>query len=57
VAGPIRDVWEDVADEATTGAEGGADRRIPRQGADQQVPAREVVPPSAADMPPRAQFP
>jgi hypothetical protein len=57
VAGPIRDVWEDVADEATTGAEGGADRRIPSQGADQQVPAREVVPPSAADMPPRAQFP
>src|SRR5947209_1289681 len=57
VVGPIRDVWEDVADEATTGAEGGADRRIPRQGADQHVPAREVVPPSAADMPPRAQFP
>ena len=46
VAGPIRDVWEDVADEATTGAEGGADRRIPRQGADQDVPAREVVPPT-----------
>jgi hypothetical protein len=56
VAGPIRDVWEDVADEATTGAEGGADRRIPRQGADQDVAARDVVPPSA-DMPPRGQFP
>jgi hypothetical protein len=46
VAGPIRDVWEDVAEEAATGAEGGADRRIPRQGADQQVPARDLAPPA-----------
>jgi hypothetical protein len=45
VAGPMRDVWEDVADEASSGAEGGQDRRIPRQGADQAGPAREVVPP------------
>ena len=36
--------WEDVADEATTGAEGGADRRIPRQGTDQLIPARDVRP-------------
>jgi hypothetical protein len=43
-AGPIRDVWEDVAAEATT-PEGGADRRVPRQGADQAGPASEVVPP------------
>jgi hypothetical protein len=46
VKGPVRDVWEDVADEATTGAEGGQDRRIPRQGTDQVGPARDVVPPS-----------
>ena len=46
VKGPIRDVWEDVADEATTGAEGGQDRRIPRQGNDQWVAARDVLPPS-----------
>jgi hypothetical protein len=46
VAGAVRDVWEDVAEEATTGAEGGADRRIPRQGTDQSVAARDVVPPS-----------
>lgn len=29
VAGPIFDVWEDVAEDAATSAEGGADRRIP----------------------------
>jgi hypothetical protein len=44
-AGPIRDVWEDVAAEASTGAEGGQDRRIPRQGTDQSVAARDVAPP------------
>ena len=44
VAGPIRDVWEDVAAESTI-PEGGADRRIPRQGADQSGPASDVVPP------------
>jgi len=44
-AGPIRDVWEDVAEEATTGAEGGQDRRIARPGADQTGPAEAVVPP------------
>jgi hypothetical protein len=44
VAGPIRDVWEDVAAESST-PEGGADRRVPRQGADQSGPASEVVPP------------
>jgi hypothetical protein len=43
--GPIRDVWDDVAADASTGAEGGQDRRIPRQGTDQSVPARDVVPP------------
>jgi hypothetical protein len=43
---PIEDVWTDVADEATTGAEGGQDRRIPRQGSDQQVAARTLLPPS-----------
>jgi hypothetical protein len=42
VAGPIRDVWEDVAEEAAMGAEGGADRRITRQGTDQSVAAREL---------------
>lgn len=47
VAGAIRDVWEDVADEASTGAEGGRDRRIPRQGADQAGPARDVEPPAS----------
>jgi hypothetical protein len=46
-SGAIRDVWEDVAAEATTGTEGGQDRRIPRQGTDQSVPARDVVPPGA----------
>jgi hypothetical protein len=45
VKGPIQDVWTDVADEAATGAEGGQDRRILRQGSDQLVPARDVVPP------------
>jgi hypothetical protein len=30
VAGPIRDVWEDVAEEAAQGAEGGQDRRTAR---------------------------
>ena len=45
-AGPIRDVWDDVAEEAATGAEGGADRRIARQGADQSVAARDLEPPS-----------
>jgi hypothetical protein len=29
VEGPIHDVWEDVADEASQGAEGGRDRLIP----------------------------
>jgi hypothetical protein len=43
-AGPMRDVWEDVAAESTT-AEGGAERRISRQGADQSGPARNVTPP------------
>ena len=42
VAGPIRDVWEDVAAEAARGAEGGAARRVARQGADQAGPASEV---------------
>lgn len=41
-AGPIRDVWEDVAEEAAMGAEGGRDRRIPRQGGDQEVAARDL---------------
>ncbi|MBV9893613.1 MAG: hypothetical protein JO020_05545 [Chloroflexi bacterium] len=41
-AGPIRDVWEDVTEEAATGAEGGADRRIAHQGTDQQVAARDL---------------
>jgi hypothetical protein len=45
VAGPIRDVWEDVAEEAAQGAEGGQDRRIPRQGNDQSGPARTMTPP------------
>ncbi len=45
VAGPIRDVWEDVAEEAAIGAEGGGDRRIPRQGNDQTVAARDLRPP------------
>jgi hypothetical protein len=45
VSGPIRDVWEDVAAESAT-PEGGADRRVPRQGADQSGPASQVVPPS-----------
>jgi hypothetical protein len=44
-AGPVRDVWEDVAQEALTGAEGGADRRIPTAGTDQAVAARDVLPP------------
>ncbi len=46
VKGAVQDVWEDVAEEATTGAEGGQDRRIPRQGADQVGPARDVLPQS-----------
>lgn len=41
-AGPVQDVWEDVTEEAATGAEGGADRRITRQGTDQQVAARDL---------------
>lgn len=41
-SGPIRDVWEDVAEEATRGIEGGADRRIARQGTDQSVAARDL---------------
>ncbi len=44
-AGPMRDVWEDVAEEALTGAEGGADRRIPTAGTDQTLAARDVRPP------------
>ena len=44
VAGPIRDVWEDVAEEASQGAEGGQERRIPRQGADQDVAVRDLDP-------------
>jgi hypothetical protein len=43
--GPLRDVWQDVAEEAATGAEGGADRRITRQGSDQSVAARDLEPP------------
>ena len=46
VEGPIRDVWEDVAAEAAMGAEGGADRRIPSQGTDQTVAARDVRTPT-----------
>jgi hypothetical protein len=45
VAGPIHDVFQDVAEEAAMAAEGGGDRRIARQGTDQSVAAREVVPP------------
>ena len=41
----MHDVWEDVAEEAATGSEGGADRRIPRPGTDQSVPARDLAPP------------
>ena len=44
-AGPIRDVWEDVAAEAATGAEGGAARRITRQGTDQAGSASDLAPP------------
>lgn len=44
--GPLRDVWEDVAEEAATGAEGGADRRIAHQGSDQSVAARDLEPPA-----------
>ena len=44
VAGPIQDVWDDVAQEAASGAEGGADRRIPSQGSDQTVAARDIAP-------------
>ena len=44
-AGPMRDVWEDVAEEAASGAEGGADRRIPTSGTDQSVAARDLQPP------------
>lgn len=43
-AGPIRDVWEDVAAEATT-AEGGAERRVRQPGADQSGPASSVAAP------------
>jgi hypothetical protein len=46
VAGPIRDVWEDVAAEAALGTEGGQDRRVPRQGNDQAGPARELIAPT-----------
>ena len=42
--GPVRDVWEDVAEEAATGAEGGAARRIAHQGTDQSVAARDLKP-------------
>jgi hypothetical protein len=44
-AGPLQDVWEDVAEEAATGAEGGADRRIPRSGSDQTIAARDLASP------------
>ena len=44
--GPLRDVWEDVAEEAAMGAEGGADRRVARQGSDQSVAARDLEPPA-----------
>jgi hypothetical protein len=44
--GPLHDVWEDVAEEAATGAEGGADRRIPTSGTDQSVAARDLQPPT-----------
>lgn len=43
--GPMRDVWEDVAQEALSGAEGGADRRIATSGTDQTIAARDVLPP------------
>lgn len=42
VAGPMRDVWEDVAEEAAQGTEGGADRRIPGPGTDQSLAARDL---------------
>jgi hypothetical protein len=45
VEGAIHDVWDDVADEATTGAEGGQDRRVARQAGDQAGPARTVPSP------------
>jgi hypothetical protein len=45
VAGPMRDVWDDVAEEAAMGAEGGADRRLAGPGADQSVAARNLTPP------------
>ena len=45
VADAVHDVWDDVAEEAATGAEGGADRRIPTSGSDQSMPARDVVVP------------
>lgn len=45
VQGPVRDVWEDVAAEAAQGFEGGQDRRIPRQGTDQEVSTRDLLPP------------
>jgi hypothetical protein len=45
-AGPLRDVWEDVAEEAATGAEGGAARRIASAGTDQSVAARSLEPPT-----------
>ena len=44
--GPLRDVWQDVAEEAAMGAEGGADRRIPHQGSDQSIAARDLEPPA-----------
>lgn len=47
VEGPARDVWDDVAAEAAQGFEGGQDRRIPRQGSDQTVPTRDLLPPRA----------
>jgi hypothetical protein len=43
--GPIRDVWEDVAEEAATYAEGGAARRIAGPGTDQAVAARDLESP------------
>ncbi|GAC1316834.1 MAG: hypothetical protein NVSMB2_09990 [Chloroflexota bacterium] len=47
VEGLARDVWEDVAADAAQGFEGGQDRRIPRQGNDQAVPTRDLLPPRA----------
>lgn len=45
-SGPMHDVWDDVVEEAATGAEGGADRRIATFGSDQTIAARDLEPPA-----------